>query len=334
MNKWLRYENIWARNIIFAMFMFVLVYTQTKFSSATSDSPMLTDLELIIQFHFIFLSLFFYNHFVVRNLFFNQKYTLFGAVTAGYIVLVAIGTHFFDKYTGVYSSFGGEIISTFMSLFLGTCIYIGHNWVVENIIKTKTQLLDRESEIKFLKQQISPHFLFNAINNLYGTALAAPEIVKDKILELSDLLRYQVESTTKNLVPIEDEMAFVANYFNYTTYKTNNLIVTNNTEGEVKTFNISPLLFLPLIENAIKYAAETENAFIHVLWVFEENTFRFYIENSYLTEGSTLKGTKIGIENLRKRLELLSPQHSLKIDLSTQNTYKIELKLWKLSINA
>jgi two-component system, LytTR family, sensor kinase len=334
MNNWMTYENIWARNIIFGSLMFALMFTQTKFSPAIPGMPTQTDAELVVQFILLFLSLFIYNHYIIRKLFLTKKYALFALITVIYLVLMSTATLYFEKKSELNIPYIGQLLSALMSLFIGTSIYLGHSWVLNNISKTKIQLLNKEAEITFLKQQLSPHFLFNAINNLYGTSLAAPEIVSDKILELSDLLRYQVESTTKNHVTIEEERAFVENYFNYTTYKSNDLIVTNITEGTVKSLKLPPLLFLPLIENAIKYSSETENAYIHILWIFEKNTLIFHIENSYLAEGSKIKGTKIGLENLKKRLELLNIKHSLKTDISTLNTYKTELKLWELSINA
>lgn len=333
-NKYLTYENIWARNLLFGSFMFVIVFIQDTFIPHFPGITKPTDFEAAWQFVLMYLTLFSYNHFWVRRLLFNGKYALFGLITVIYTVLIALVTLYVEKRMGLNIPFMGQLLSAFTTLFIGTAVYFVHLWVLNNIIKTQIQLLNKEAEITFLKQQLSPHFLFNAINNLYGTALIEPEIITDKLLELSDLLRYQVESTTKNAVLIREEMDFVANYINYTFYKTNDLIVTNKTEGNVKNYAIPPLLFLPLIENAVKYSAETEHPFIHILWHFEEKSVVFYIENSYLTEGSKIKGTKIGMENLKKRLTLLNIKHTLTVNQSALNIFKIELKLWELSINA
>lgn len=331
MKKAINYENIWARNIILGGLLIATIFIQSKISPPIPGMPVETDFQLLLGLLLLYFGLFVFNHFAVRKLLFTKKYVLFFLVAVAYSFVITFISIYLDNTlfgaATIKFPFLAQYLSSVLMLFIGVTIYLTHNWILNNIIKTKKTLLNREAELTFLKQQLSPHFLFNAINNLYGTALAAPEIITDKILELSDLLRYQVESTNKNDITIEEERAFVENYINYTTYKSNDLVVTNETFGEVKSFNVPPLLFLPLLENAIKYSAETEDAFIHILWQFEGENLIFSIENSYLTEGSKIKGTKVGLDNLKKRLELLNIKHSLKTDLNTKNIYKIELQI-------
>jgi two-component system, LytTR family, sensor kinase len=338
MEKTINYENIWVRNIIFGSLFIGLIFIQSKFSPEIPGMPVETDFQILFGLFLLYMGIFVFNHFAVRLLLFTKKYVLFLLIFIAYTFIITVIAFYVDNsifgYSGLKFSYIAQLTSSCLMLFIGVAIYMTHTWILNNILKTKKTLLDKESELNFLKQQLSPHFLFNAINNLYGTALAAPEIITDKILELSDLLRYQVESTTKNDVTIEEERAFVENYINYTTYKSNDLAVTNETLGNVEPFKLPPLLFLPLLENAIKYSSETEQAFIHILWQFDHKSMVFSIENSYLTEGSKIKGTKVGLDNLKKRLELLNIKHTLKTDLSTKNIYKIELRLWELSINA
>jgi two-component system, LytTR family, sensor kinase len=333
MNKWLTYENIWARNIIFGSLLFALISTQTKLAPNVPGITVPNDIQMVGMFVMMYIIIFMHNHFAVRQLLLTQKYQVFIPVFLGFMVLSACMSLSFDNTIGFPISYISQALSAFMTLFMGTAIYFSHTWILNNIVKTKIELLNKEAEITFLKQQLSPHFLFNAINNLYGTALSAPEIITDKILELSDLLRYQVEATTKNRVNIVEERIFVDNYINYTTYKSNDLVVTNQTEGTVQPYQIPPLLFLPLLENAIKYSSETENAFIHILWMFNANQVIFQIKNSYLSEGSSIKGTKVGLDNLQKRLALLNIKHTLTIDQHTPNIYKTELTLWQLPTN-
>jgi two-component system, LytTR family, sensor kinase len=338
MEKTINYENIWVRNIIFGSLFIGLIFIQSKFSPEIPGMPVETDFQLLFGLFLLYMGIFVFNHFAVRLLLFTKKYVLFLLIFIAYTFIITAIAFYVDNSifgnSGLKFSYIAQLTSSCLMLFIGVAIYMTHTWILNNILKTKKTLLDKEAELTFLKQQLSPHFLFNAINNLYGTALAAPEIITDKILELSDLLRYQVESTTKNDVTIEEERAFVENYINYTSYKSNDLVVTNETLGKVESFKLPPLLFLPLLENAIKYSSETEQAFIHILWQFDSQSITFSIENSYLTEGSKIKGTKVGLDNLKKRLGLLNIKHTLKTDLNTKNIYKIELRLWELSINA
>jgi two-component system, LytTR family, sensor kinase len=333
MATWMTYENIWARNAIFATFLFSFMFTLTKLSPTFPSMPAPKDIELMVLFILTYGVIFSHNHFNIRINIFRKKYMIAACVSILYALIFGFISKQINNHLGIPSPYIAEVLSTIFALFIGTCIYLCHQWVIQNVVQTKLKLLHREAELTFLKQQLSPHFLLNAINNLYGTALVSPEIITDKILELSDLLRYQIEATTKESVCITDEMDFIENYINYTNYKTNDLQITNLVEGEEKLFRLPPLLFLPLIENAIKYSAETENPFIDIAWRFEPENLIFCIQNSYLSQDSAVKGTKIGLENLKKRLQILNIKHALSIDTNTLNIYKIELKLWELLTN-
>jgi two-component system, LytTR family, sensor kinase len=333
MKSYLSYQNIWFRNIVFASIFFTLLLTQTLFSPEIPGMPHPSTFELVGYFIFMYSIMFVNNHFSVRLFLFKRKYKQYIISTLSLIFIFVC----FGRISNINSPIDMPVcieIPQYLVMFLiATGIYFLHTWVLNNIIKTKIDLLNREAEITFLKQQLSPHFLFNAINNLYGTALAEPEIITDKILELADLLRYQVESTTMSQVCVKEEMEFVENYLNYTNYKSNNLKMSNEVIGAIKPFKIPPLLFLPLLENAVKYSSETDEAIINILWRFEKNTLEFNIQNNYLSENSMINGTKVGIENLKKRLQLLDFRHELIIDTSQTNQYKIYLKLWGLVTN-
>jgi sensor histidine kinase YesM len=333
MNKrWLSYENIWARNILFGLFLVAIVFLQNEFSSQpeTKDSVA----TLLWQFLLMYAVLFSFNHLILRKLLLTRKYFLFFISTVLYIFLFAVVAGWLQNKSETQLSFTGQLLGAFSILFISSAIFLAHTGIQSSIVKNKIKLLQKDSELIFLKQQLSPHFLYNALNNLYGTALSAPELVADKIVELSALLRYQVEATSKNFVSINEERTFLENYINYQVYKTNNLAISNTTVGEIRNFQVPPLLFLPLFENAIKFAGETEKAFVNIVWTFGRNSVSFCIENSFLESASKLNGTKTGLENLRKRLDLLNIKNKLTTGQQVQNLYKSELVLWELSINA
>ncbi len=334
MKRWLRYENIWVRNFICAVLFFVLIYIQSKFIPPEyRDTDMLSDGEGLFIFCLTYFFIFINNYFFVRKLLFEKRYGSYAIVSLLYIIALTFLTSWINIFFKLPGNFISDFLSTFMTDLTGTAFYFIHTWILNNMIKTQKKLVEKEAELNFLKYQLSPHFLFNAINNLYGTALVAPEIISHKLLELSDLLRYQIDSTSKDFVFIDDEMTFVNNFINYTHYKRNNLVCSNETIGEVKAYYLPPLIFLPLIENAIKYSAETEHAFINIKWKFEADRLAFQIENSYLMEGSKIIGTKVGLENLHKRLDILDLKYQLDVDTRVNNVYKTDLIVWNLSTN-
>jgi LytS/YehU family sensor histidine kinase len=332
MNKWLTYENIWARNVIFLTLLVILQFAQNKFSGAVvaADGTVTELFGFVLLYVFIFV----HNHFFVRKLLLPGKYVAFSAVMLVAVLVLGTISYYFLKWSGEAEPFVFQLVSAFTTLLMGTVVYFAHHFILNNLVRTKLKLLNKEAEISFLKQQLSPHFLFNAINNLYGVSLAAPELISEKILELSDLLRYQVESTSKIRVSLKEERAFIDSYLSYVNFRSNNLHITNETKGQANEYQLPPLLFLPLIENAVKYAAESPNPFIRIMWAFENRGISFSIRNSCLPDGSKVKGTKLGLENLRQRLELLNIKHELNTDTSTEDIFKIELKLWELATNA
>jgi sensor histidine kinase YesM len=332
--NWKYYQNIWIRNII--IFIVVIAICTLQYS----QQPSLPGIEIPKIQEFIFIifinywCIFFFNTLMLNRLFFQKKYIPFFLFLPFYILLITFINMELNKNIVFKMPFLGEMLTTLLTLIIGTAFYITHKWIKTNFAETHLKLYNKESELLFLKQQLSPHFLFNALNNLYGTSLVSPEIVSDKILELSDLLRYQVRSTTKNFEKIGDEIQFIKNYFQYITFKSNNIRINESIIGDMENVYIPTLLILPLVENAVKFSQEMNASVIIVKWKFVPNEVLFYIENDCQTIGSKKgEGTKVGLVNIKKRLELLNISHELKIDTNTPNKYKIELKLWNLPTN-
>ncbi|MCZ8285991.1 MAG: histidine kinase, partial [Bacteroidia bacterium] len=144
-------------------------------------------------------------------------------------------------------------ISIFLIYLIGLGFYYIHKNILERNLLFQNELIERDEEIRHLKAQLNPHFLFNALNNLYGTALTDPDETPDKILELSELLRYQIESSKKEHVSLEDEVEFIKKYLSYEQSRNPKLSVDFSTDIQSERFYLSPMLFMPFIENAIKY---------------------------------------------------------------------------------
>jgi LytS/YehU family sensor histidine kinase len=213
---------------------------------------------------------------------------------------------------------------------IGVAFYFLHLSILQYLQKIQTKNINSETEIQFLKQQLNPHFLLNALNNLYGVALSTPNDIPDKILELSDLLKYQINTSKKDCIALQDEMDFINQYFDYIKWKTNELQITTGSEGDFQNFQISPMIFLPLIENAVKYSAHTLLPSIEMKWIFTKDSLQFSITNNYDEAKTNLLSTKTGIDNLQKRLAIYHPQNELQL-LTNNHLFTANLKLWKLS---
>lgn len=185
-----------------------------------------------------------------------------------------------------------------------------------------------ESELQLLKSQINPHFLFNTLNNIYSTNLDDHEKANDIILELADLLRYQLESNKKPSATLADEIKSLENYVDLEKIRVKDCEVQIEKEGDFTSAQIVPLLLLPFVENAFKYGTGIEPGKIDIRFhLNEKRLFSFYCQNKIvLKKGKTHSGG-IGLENVKKRLEL-KYQHQYQLDIDESNdVFTVELNI-------
>jgi len=172
-----------------------------------------------------------------------------------------------------------------------------------------------KAELENLKKQISPHFLFNTLNNLYVLAKTKPAQAADAILELADLLKYQLYECSSERVSLKKEMEYISSLLALEKLRKDKWTININFPRKVpETFHIEPLIFITLIENAIKHGSQKlHSGSIDVRLLLENDRLFFEIINSKpakATPGPV--HPSIGLNNLKRRLELLYPdQHQL-----------------------
>jgi two-component system LytT family sensor kinase len=188
-----------------------------------------------------------------------------------------------------------------------------------------------EAELNFLKSQINPHFLFNSLNSVYFLIDKNNPDARQALHKFSDMLRYQLYEANGEKIPIEKEIGYLQDYVHLQQLrKDENYKVQFNCMQEVKNFSIEPLLLIPFVENAFKHISHKARGdnFVKLDMIRNNGYFEFVVENScekgiYTTE----QHGGIGMNNVKRRLELLYPgAHQLKID-DTGDTFKIYLKL-------
>lgn len=169
-----------------------------------------------------------------------------------------------------------------------------------------------ETELKFLKAQYHPHFLFNALNTIYFQMDENIANAKQTVEKFSELLRYQLYDHYQKL-PLEQELNYIKNFIYLQKARSSDkLQLTLNIDEDIKNEKIYPLLFLPLVENAFKYVG---GQYLISIDIKNDNrNIKLEVRNS-IPEMATLPGGGIGLENLRRRLELLYPgNHQLSFE--------------------
>jgi len=209
------------------------------------------------------------------------------------------------------------INATYLPLLLIFYTLIRNNIISRNIHTNlltleKLKLEKKEAELNFLKAQYHPHFLFNALNTIYFQVDESNEEARETIEQLSGLLRYQLYDVNHRTV-FKQEIDYIRAYISFEQIrKTNKLSVNLDIDPSLQEQQVHPLLFQPLIENAFKYVSGAYS--IDVSLKLIDNQVNCIIHNSISERIATVnkKGNGIGLENLRRRLELLYPgKHSL-----------------------
>jgi sensor histidine kinase YesM len=209
------------------------------------------------------------------------------------------------------------------------------DWITENRKKQEAQNESMQSELKFLKSQINPHFLFNTLNSLYALTLKKSDKAPDIVIKLSEMMRYMLYECNEPEVPLRKEINYLRNYLDLERLRQKEGIdISLKVEGNVVNQQIAPLLLIPFLENSFKHGinAAIKGGFVHATLRVAPHAIRFDLEN---TKGNVLPRSPdanrpsggIGLVNVRRRLELLYPdRHELEIQ-ETPGTYAIRLDL-------
>jgi two-component system LytT family sensor kinase len=199
---------------------------------------------------------------------------------------------------------------------------ITHNKkITEEKLQTKLQLL---------KNQINPHFLFNALNNVYSLSYMKSEKAPESILKLSEMLRYVIEDCNREYVTLNNEITYILNYIEFYRMKSpgkRNIKFANEVENQ--NLHIAPMLFIPFIENCFKYSRieEDKTGFVEIILDEKAGQLFFSCKNSIFAKRNILQGSGQGISNVKQRLEIIYPdKHSLVIQ-SDDQSYYMELKI-------
>ena len=223
--------------------------------------------------------------------------------------------------------FWGTLPTLFITWLLSTGTYF-----FQSGIRRQKQLQDArarqlEAEMQLLKMQIQPHFLFNALNNLYATNLQNPAKANEMILQLADLLRYQLEISKRAKVALAEEITLTEHFIELEKIRLYDAVVEVEKRGDFENLQITPLLFLPLVENAFKHSAGIGPQYIQVCFEVEGEKLSFVCQNSIAAKPSPKTSNQLGLQNVRQRLLADYPQrHQLDIE-HTPEKYHLSLTL-------
>ena len=223
-------------------------------------------------------------------------------------------------------------ISIFLLVFIfSTGMNIVNQWLRSERRSKQIENEKLSAELSFLKAQINPHFLFNTLNNIYALAEDRSEQTAPAVMKLSSIMRYVLTEARNDLVALDKEIQFISDYIELQKMRsTNKTLVSFVVRGDTAGRYVTPLIFLPFIENAFKYGISTrEMSPIEILLEINDQFIRFRVRNNkhINTSARIADNTGIGIQNTRRRLELLFPNRYA-LDIADERlSYMVNLKL-------
>ena len=267
----------------------------------------------------------------VPLLWFRHRYWLFGI--ANFVLILFCNSHLLfknisslpDIYRAGYSSF--MIIALLVNI-MAIGIALSIRYVMRQSEKKQKEV---EAELAWLKNQINPHFLFNTLNNISSLTQIDADKAQDTVMQLSDLLRYAMYETNKPKVPLDGEVEFMRNYIELMKLRCNEMTTVNvqwsivNGQSEV-----APLLFISLIENAFKHGANSNApAIINIGLTQQDGTLVFTCDNTNNPKPTKDRsGSGIGLENTRRRLDLLyQGRYQWEQTITPENIYHVKITL-------
>lgn len=188
-----------------------------------------------------------------------------------------------------------------------------------------------ETELKFLKSQVNPHFLFNALNNIYSLALMQAPQTPESVMQLSEILRYMVYDSNETKVPLKSEINYIENFIELKLLKDSRMSVGLDLDKTAPNLMIAPLLLIPFVENAFKHSniENIENGYIKIYLKVDNKEIEFQVVNSIPKKDFTKDEVGgVGLENTKKRLELLYPNNQYKLNIKqTNDKFEVKLKI-------
>jgi hypothetical protein len=221
---------------------------------------------------------------------------------------------------------------TFFVVGMSTVMKVFSEWVRYQRDRQELVTKNMQSELKFLKSQINPHFLFNTLNSLYALTIKKDDRAPEIVIKLSEMLRYMLYESNAARVSLEKEINYIKNYLELEQLRQGGEAdIQFHLKGEVNHQSIAPLMFIPFLENAFKHGLNHQmgKGFVHATLEVQDQKVHLLIENSK-PEHIPLQPQKsggIGMVNVRRRLDLIYPdRHRLLVE-NNPKTYKVDMRL-------
>lgn len=236
------------------------------------------------------------------------------------------------NYFSLFES--GALPSTAASMTLAMSIKLTKNWIDTRQREQTLAKEKLETELKFLRAQFNPHFLFNTINSIFVMIHKDPHMASDSLAKFSDLLRYQLYECNEVQIPIERELSYMENFMELQKLRLEGNVSVTFAHAALQHSDlmIAPFIVMPFVENAFKHVSQDKDKpnWIKLAFQFHGDQFEVNISNSVGDQPMSNEAVKyqgIGLQNVKRRLDLLyAGQYELDIQHDHEQ-YQVKLRL-------
>ena len=322
------------RHLLFWMFIYLDEFLSLVGVTEAYDEPYIMLLSLSFDVVVVYINI----YFLFARYLKKRKFVEYILLTFFTVALVVIAEYFIQRFYFVdenlpISFFISILVATSVTLSAAIAIKVLKEAFRENQLREEAEKERLNFELKNLKKQVNPHFLFNILNGIYIQSQTSTKDVPKTIMQFSDLLRYQIyDAEKKDKVLLTKEIEFIENYIALEQMRRENTKVEFKFVVSDPSFRIEPLLFLPLVENAFKYSVTSSSgkAYIDIKLTQKQGSTDFLIENSIgpIVTHENENSHGLGLSNLDKRLQLIYPgRYLLQIDESKVGNFRVKLEI-------
>ena len=265
-------------------------------------------------------------HYVLAAVLTNLVVIVFLSVTQGLLFEVILPGKDPGRFATFINTFSGILTIGFVTAGSAAISLFTH-WLRYNLRIDELESTTLQSELTFLKNQINPHFIFNMLNNANILVKDAPDEASQILEKLDNLLRYQLNDSTRREVFLTADIQFLTSFLELEKVRRDHFEYTIFQEGNMENICIPPLLFIPFVENAVKHNLDSDNlSYVHLYFSVHNKQLTFRCENSKPRVPVKREGG-IGLANVKRRLDLLyESRYTLQIE-DKETTYNVNLHL-------
>ncbi|MEO6631273.1 MAG: histidine kinase [Mucilaginibacter sp.] len=323
--------------LFFAAYIGALVIEKPVYSVNTVQACFSYMFTVIVHFSIFTLLIRVNNSILIPYLLDKRQFSAYIAALVGLILLYTFLTGhynlfihyvlFHDKPIDTSSGFWANFVYGLCCTVITAMLYITQKWSEREEQVKNIQINQLQTELKYLRSQINPHFLFNGLNTIYGSISMSNTEARDMMVQFSDLLRYNLYEADVDMIELEKEIKYMKNYVALQKARSNeNMEVTLNVNYQEGGVKIAPLIFMAFVENAFKYVSRGDSVnSITITLNQQAGQIDFTCDNSY-DESEAIPGG-IGLNNAERRLELLYKDRYMLDIKKEQNIYHVHLTL-------